>query len=57
MAAAQVSGVVALLRALDRHLDGPALQPLLAGSGATLDACRALQGLRAALSCAQSAPR
>jgi subtilisin family serine protease len=55
MAAAQVSGVVALLRALDHRLDGPALQPLLAGNGATLDACRALQGLRAALSCA--APR
>ncbi len=57
MAAAQVSGVVALLRALDHRLDGPALQPLLAGSSATLDACRALQGLRAALSCAAAAPR
>jgi len=52
MAAAHVSGVVALLRALDHKLDGPALQPLLAGRGATVDACVALQRLRPGLSCA-----
>ncbi len=57
MAAAQVSGVAALLLALDRRLDGPALQHLLAGSSATVDACRALQGVRASLSCGAAAPR
>jgi len=53
MAAAHVSGVVALLRALDRRLDGPALQNLLAGpsavSAAPVDACVALQRLRPGL--------
>lgn len=58
MAAAHVSGVVALLRALDRRLDGPALQPLLAARGAApgVDACVALQRLRPALSCAANPP-
>ncbi len=58
MAAAHVSGVVALLRALDRRLDGPALQPLLAARGAApgIDACVALQRLRPELSCAANPP-
>lgn len=67
MAAAHVSGVVALLRALDRRLDGPALQPLLAPRSGTLpaaggsatpvvDACVALQRLRPQLSCAANPP-
>lgn len=63
MAAAHVSGVVALLRALDHKLDGPALQRLLAGpsavSAAPVDACVALQRLRPGLpglSCAANPP-
>jgi subtilisin family serine protease len=56
MAAAHVTGVVALLRALDHKLDGPALQALLAGHSATVDACVALQRLRPGLSCAASPP-
>jgi len=56
MAAAHVTGVVALLRALDRKLDGPALQKILAGRSATVDACVALQRLRPGLSCAASPP-
>ncbi len=57
MAAAHVSGVVALLRALDPKLEGPALQTLLAGRSATVDACVALQRLRPDLSCAAQAGR
>ncbi len=49
LAAAHVSGVAALLRALDGKASGEPLQALLAGSG--LDACRAVQRLRPSLSC------
>lgn len=64
MAAAHVSGVAALLRALDPKLDGAALQGLLAGPSAVsatplIDACVALQRLRPGfpgLSCAANLP-
>lgn len=45
IAAAQVSGVLALMRALDPTLTGERARALLAGSG-PVDACRAVQALR-----------
>jgi subtilisin family serine protease len=53
IAAAHVSGVLALMRALEPGLDAARAQRLLAapgpGSGGAVDACRALQALRPAL--------
>ncbi len=56
LATAHVSGTVALLRALDRRLDGPALlrlltEPAAAGGTASLNACHALQKLQPQQAC------
>ena len=46
MAAAHVSGTVALLRGIDGRLTPAAVRGLLGGTGAGIDACRAVQRLR-----------
>ena len=48
LAAAQVSGVLALMRAIDPALDSERARQLLVGTstGASVDACRAVQALR-----------
>jgi hypothetical protein len=57
LAAAHVSGAVALLRALESRVDGAAARTLLGAGGGAIDACRALQRLRPALSAGCAAPR
>lgn len=51
LAAAHVSGGVALLRALEPRLDAATLETLLAGDDAAMDLCAALRRLRPALAC------
>ena len=56
LAAAEVSGLIALLKSDDRHVDARLAQALLAGSGADpaqgVDACAALAGLKHRPACA-----